>query len=345
MKQALLLVNLGTPDSPNKKDVKKYLNEFLLDPDVLDIPWALRQILVRRIIVPKRAPHSSKMYQSIWTEKGSPLMYYTQELAAELEKLLEGEMEVAFAMRYQNPSLKKVLKNFEERGVEEILLLPLFPQYAKATSGSIISRVAELTCKWKIEPKVSVINQFATMPEMIDTFAKNGSAAHQYDHVLFSFHGLPQKHLLKYDSCKRCFASPNCCENRAISDNCYRSHCLATGNAIVKKLALDPQKFTICFQSRLGRKEWLKPYALETMENLVKSGVKSLLVFSPSFVCDCLETLHEIEIEFREEFIKMGGEKLDLVPSLNLDPHWISGLHNLIKSQMAVTQNLSLKSS
>ncbi|MDN3505295.1 MAG: ferrochelatase [Rhabdochlamydiaceae bacterium] len=338
MKRALLLVNLGTPDSPNKKDVKRYLNEFLLDPDVLDIPWALRQILVRRIIVPRRAPFSSKMYQGIWTDKGSPLMFHTQDLAEEMAKLLEGEIDVDFAMRYQNPSLKNVLSRFEKKGVEEILLLPLFPQYARATSGSIISRVAELTSKWKKEPKVSVIKQFATMPEMIETFAKNGSEAHNYDHVLFSFHGLPQKNLISQDPSKRCLASPNCCENRPLSDNCYRAHCLATANAIVKKLDLDSAKYTVCFQSRLGRKEWLKPYALETMESLVKNGVKSLLVFSPSFVCDCLETLHEIEIEFKEEFIKMGGTKLDLVPSLNLDPIWVKGLANLVIKQLSPGQ-------
>ena len=342
MKTVALLINLGTPASPNPKDVKRYLNEFLLDPNVINLPWPLRQLLVRRIIVPKRYRESARSYNAIWTKDGSPLLLNTQKVTLALQNELQGEMIVEYAMRYQNPSLNTVLSSFKKKDIENLIIFPMFPQYAAATTGSIKSRIHQMIKSWKRPPNISFIEQFATNPYFIKTFAIRGTKAHQYDHILFSFHGLPQKQIIKADRSGRCLSSPDCCIGRPLNNNCYRSHCLMTAQFIAKELQLSSKQYTLCFQSRLGKQEWLKPYARDVLKSLAQNQIKSLLVFSPSFVCDCLETLYEIEIEFRKEFLSHGGEKLDLVESLNDHPSWIKGLASLLRENQVIARENSL---
>ncbi|MCF7806180.1 MAG: ferrochelatase [Simkaniaceae bacterium] len=337
---AILLVNLGSPDSPNPGDVKKYLMEFLLDPDVIDAPWLIRQFLVRRVIIPRRYLESARSYQKIWTQEGSPLVSTMRQLTGYLKEKMEGDALVEFAMRYQNPSIDSVLDQFKEQGIEHLIVLPMFPQYADATTGSIYKKITNRISTWNRPPKLNFIEQFCSFPQMIDVFVENGAAAKEYDHVLFSFHGLPEKQLKMGDSCKRCLNQPNCCENRPLKENCYRAHCLVTGKAIAERLHLSDDQMTIAFQSRLGKDKWLEPYASEEIVKLARSGVKSLLVFSPSFTCDCLETLFEINIEYKALFQKHGGERLDLVESLNCHPHWIKGLEEMLKKMIFVSNPL-----
>ncbi len=311
MKKAFLLVNLGTPDSPNPKDVKRYLTEFLLDPKVIDIPWILRQTLVRGVIIPKRLAASSKSYQDIWTKEGSPLLFHTKQLRDALQEKFEAEI-VSIAMRYQNPSIKDALKELQNEGVTHLTVLPLFPQYAEATSGSIIERVKKEVKNLKYKVELKFIPHFFGLQQMAKAFAEQAKDVASYDHVLMSFHGLPERQLFKR---KPAF--------------CYRSHCFFTAKNIARELEL--KDYSVCFQSRLGKEEWLKPYASDVIANLAKKGVKRLLVFSPSFVTDCLETIYEIAEEYQKEFIHLGGERLDLVPSLNNHPTWVSGLELLLR--------------
>ena len=335
MKTAILLVNLGSPDSPQPKDVKRYLKEFLLDPKVVDSPWLLRQMLVRGVIVPNRYLDSAASYSQVWTDEGSPLLSYTKDVVQELQNRFGPSVKIDFAMRYRNPSLSSILKQYEKEGIENLLVLPMFPQFAEATTGSIRDMIAKLLSRWKNPPWLRVIPHFANLAGMLDAFAEHGKNAKEYDHVLLSFHGLPQKQLIKSDKkTAQCLSSPNCCEQRDLKDNCYRSHCLATAKGIVERLDLSSDQYSISFQSRLGKQEWLKPYTSDVIHSLLEKGVKKLLVFSPSFVCDCLETLYEIDIEYRHLFMEAGGEKFDLVPGLNHDPKWIDALEVLLKQEI-----------
>lgn len=334
MRQAVLCVNLGTPDSPDSSDVKRYLKEFLLDPYVIDIPWLWRQCLVRGAIIPGRYQESAKSYERIWEGEGSPLLVHTQAFVKGLKSQLDPSIPIEFAMRYQNPSIKSVLQKLEPLKIDRLILFPLFPQFAKATTGSIINKVSTLLNQWKTPAKLSVIEEFASNSALVETFCHNAPNMDQYDHVIFSFHGLPLRQLMKSDRLKRCLASPSCCENRPLKDNCYRAHCFATARAIAHRLELTPEQMTITFQSRLGKEEWLKPYTSEVIQKLALEGNKKVLIFSPSFTTDCLETLFEIGIEGKALFLEKGGEVLDLVPSLNDHPIWIEGAQKLIEAKL-----------
>lgn len=331
-KNGVLLVNLGTPDSPAVSDVRRYLKEFLLDERVIDIPFIPRNLLVRGIIAPFRAPKSAKTYKHIWTKDGSPLLYYSQRMQQLLQAELGENYVVELAMRYQNPSLNTVLKRMEGMGLRHIRVIPLFPQYASATSGSVHQKVMELVSRWQTIPDISFVNSFPDHPDMIATFAEQGKKYDpaSYDHILFSFHGLPVRQLIKADFNKHCQLNKHCCENIGPHNyRCYGAQCHLTAHKIAAALNIQRADYTVCFQSRLGKDPWIQPYASETIEQLAKAGKKRLLVFSPAFVADCLETIFEIGEEYQEEFVAAGGEKVQLVESLNDHPLWIKTLADL----------------
>lgn len=324
--KGVLLVNLGTPDSPKPWDVFRYLNEFLTDKRVIDYPWIQRQLLVRGVIVPFRFMASAKSYQAVWTNEGSPLRFHTDNSAAKLQKKLGSEWQVEVAMRYQNPSIGSVLNKM--KNVSELIVIPLFPQYASATTGSVIEKVMEELQKWNTIPKVTLIDSFFDRQSVIEAFAAQSKSFDipSYDKILFSFHGLPVRQLTKVNSA--CRKSKSCCQT---NKRCYSAQCYTTAKLLVEKLKLRPEQYEISFQSRLGKEPWLEPYTSDTLKKLRADGAKRILVFCPAFVADCLETIHEIGVEYQEEFKHLGGEKLDLVPSLNCSDAWIDALEEMVK--------------
>lgn len=335
-KKGILLVNLGTPNSPAVSDVRKYLDEFLMDPRVIDINPVGRTLLVKGIIVPFRAPKSAKSYQAIWTDEGSPLMVYGKRVQSMLQDKLGDDYEVELAMRYQNPSIESALNEFLKKKIFDIKVIPLFPQYASATTGSVHEKVMEVVSKWQIVPKIEFINSFYDQPKMIETFAEIGKdyVKDNYDHILFSFHGLPIRQLIKGDVDKNhCQKVNDCCKKLTENNKyCYSAQCYQTAYRIAEKLNLDEKEYSIVFQSRLGRDPWIQPYASEVIEKLAKEGKRRILVFCPAFVADCIETIFEISVEYQEEFEHAGGEKVQLVPGLNDHPMWIEALADLAKN-------------
>ena len=332
-KKGVLIVNLGTPDAPTRGAVYRYLKQFLLDPRVIDIPWLPRNLLVRGIIAPFRSGSSSKLYKKLWTADGSPLKVYGEVVVQGVQEQLGEEYVVALGMRYQNPSIESALDKLMEARVSEILVLSLFPQYASATTGSVHDEVMRLFRKKQIIPNVKFINSFYDYEPMIEIFAENARQfdLDAYDHIIFSYHGLPERQLIKADECNHCLQSPDCCQTISdINQFCYSAQCHGTTRAIVQKLNLKPEQYSTSFQSRLGRAEWIKPYTSDIIEEQAEKGAKKLLVFSPAFVADCLETIIEIGFEYQEEFEEMGGEKVDLVPSLNDNPKWIKAVKDLV---------------
>ena len=333
-KKGVLLVNLGTPDDPGRGAVYRYLKEFLLDPRVIDYPWLARNLLVRGIIAPFRSGSSSKLYKMLWTEEGSPLKVYGERVAEGVQQLLGEEYVVELAMRYQNPSIESAIRSLLRMQVAEIIVFPMFPQYASATTGSIHEEVMRVLAKQETIPNVKLINSYYDNETMIEIFADNARRFDlgSYDHLIFSYHGLPQRQLRKGDPTGNyCLQAEGCCQSLCLDNQfCYSAQCHATTRAIAVKLELNPDQYTTSFQSRLGPELWAQPYTIKTIEELAEKGAKRLLVFSPAFVADCLETIIEIGTEYQEEFEKMGGEKADLVPSLNDDPRWIRAVADMV---------------
>lgn len=328
----VLLVNLGTPDSPQVPDVRKYLKEFLLDERVIDIPNLQRNLLVRAIIAPFRAPKSAKSYKEIWTKEGSPLLVYSKQLLTKVKAALGDGYCVELAMRYQSPSIEKGLSELKNQRCSEIIILPLFPHYASASSGSVYQKVMEIASSWQTIPAIRLAGSFHNHPLYIKAFSEIGNAYNpeNYDHVLFSFHGLPERQILKGADGNNCLAT-NCCDNlHSRNSLCYRAQCFNTSRLLAAQLNIPEDKYTVCFQSRLGRTPWIKPYSSEVIPQLAKQGKKSLLVFSPAFVADCLETIFEIAVEYQEEFKHAGGEKIQLVESLNDHPIFVECIKDLI---------------
>lgn len=332
-KKGILLVNLGTPDSPEVKDVRKYLDQFLMDERVIDIPRFNRTLLVKGIIVPFRSPKTAKLYKEIWDENGSPLLYYSQIQAQLLQEKLGEDYHVELAMRYQNPSIGQALSKLKAGLVESIKVIPLFPQYASASTGSVMQLVMELVSKWQTIPPISFVNSFHDNQKMIEIFADN-ARKHQvntYDHVLFSFHGLPERQLIKCDHTSAyCLKKTGCCETLNDTNKfCYSAQSHDTARLLAKELSINRENYTVCFQSRLGKEPWVQPYTTDVLKKLAAEGKKRLLVFSPAFVADCLETIYEITVEYHEEFKALGGEHVQLVESLNDDPRFIEVLAEL----------------
>lgn len=336
-KKGVLLVNLGTPDAPSRGAVYCYLKQFLLDPRVIDYPWLPRNLLVRGIIAPFRSGSSSKLYKMLWTEEGSPLKFYGERVRDGVQELLGDEYVVELAMRYQNPSIGHAIENLEKALVSEITVIPMFPQYASATTGSVHDAVMQELSKRQIIPDVKMVNSYYDRPSMIKIFADNARQfdLNSYDHIIFSYHGLPQRQLRKGDPTNsHCTKKEDCCSNISpVNQFCYSAQCHATTKAIVAELGLKPEQYTTAFQSRLGPEAWAQPYTIKTIEEQAERGAKRLLVFSPAFVADCLETIIEIGTEYQEEFEEMGGEHVDLVPSLNDDPRWIQTVADLVLEQ------------
>ncbi|TZF86080.1 ferrochelatase (plasmid) [Pedobacter sp. BS3] len=330
-KKGILLVNLGTPDSPSVPDVRKYLDEFLMDERVIDINVVSRALLIKGIIVPFRGPKSAKLYREIWSpETGSPLLYYSIRQAELLQQRLGDDYYVELAMRYQSPSIAAALDRLKAAGVESIRVIPLFPQYASASTGSVIQKVMELVKSWPTIPNISFVNSFHDNELMIKTFAEN-ARKHQpetYDHILFSFHGLPQRQLQKCDhSGNYCLKRENCCESLNPTNKfCYSAQSYDTARRIAAELGINRENYTVCFQSRLGKDPWVQPYTSEVLKTLAADGKKRLLVLCPAFVADCLETVYEVSVEYHEEFKTLGGAKVQLVESLNDNPMWIEAL-------------------
>lgn len=329
-------MNLGTPDSPSVGDVRTYLSEFLNDPRVIDIPWLLRKILVNLIIVPFRAPKSAKIYQELWTPEGSPLKIYGEKVKDLLQEKLDDKYHVELAMRYQNPSTKSVLDRMRKMNLDRIIVLPLFPHYASSSTGSAIEEAMRIISKWWVIPELQVISQYHDHPGYLDAFAERGRQydIESYEHVLFSFHGLPERQVDKvYEDGKPC--ADHKCEDEVNDDNyyCYKASCYATARALASRLNIPKEKYTVAFQSRLGRDPWLEPYSDVVVEEQAKAGVKRMLAFSPAFVADCLETTVEIGSEYQEIFEEHGGETLQLVESLNDHPLWIDTLVDLVNSR------------
>ncbi len=333
-KTAVLMLQLGTPDSPKTKDVRRYLSEFLNDPRVIDLPAYKRKPLVNGIIVPFRAPKSAKIYQELWdlSNGKSPLMVYSEELIAKLNNKLGDEADFFLAMRYGNPSMDSVLEEIRKGGYERIIMFPLYPQYASASTGSCVEKAFRIMAKWWVIPEVTVIGQFYDDDGFIQCFVNNARQfdLDSYDHIIFSYHGLPERQVDKvYDSG---LCTDRDCTHEITEENalCYKATCYATTRALVKHLNLKEEHYTVGFQSRLDDK-WIKPYSDKILEDLAKAGKKRVLVFSPAFVADCLETLIEIGSEYQEDFEALGGEKVDLVPSLNANDDWVEYLENKIK--------------
>ncbi len=331
-KKGLLVVNLGTPDAPSRGAVYRYLKEFLTDGRVIDYPWLPRNLLVRGIIAPFRSGSSAKLYQRLWTPEGSPLKIYGYEVVDELRKIMPDYI-IELGMRYQNPSMESAIDKLLEQNVTDIVVFPMFPQYASATTGSVHEEVMRILKKKQNIPNVNLINSYHDHPAIIDVFAKNAQQfdLKSYDHFIFSFHGIPQRQLRKADSCNHCLKKENCCWTLS-QDNqfCYSAQCHGTAQAIADKLGFTKDQYTISFQSRLGPEQWTQPYTSKIIEEQLEHGHKKLLVFSPAFVSDCLETTIEIGYEYKEEFLEDGGEVLDLVPSLNADPKWINAIKDIV---------------
>ena len=334
-KKGVLMVNLGTPDSPTRGAVYRYLKEFLLDPRVIDYPWLARNLLVRGIIAPFRSGSSSKLYKMLWTEEGSPLKVYGERVAQGVQEHLGEEYIVELAMRYQSPSIESAIRNLLRMQVSEIIVFPMFPQYASATTGSIHEEVMRILAKQETIPNVKMVNSYFDYPPMIEIFADNARQfdLDSFDHILFSYHGLPQRQLRKGDPTgNHCQKKENCCQSLCLANQfCYSAQCHATTRAIAGALKLKPEQYTTSFQSRLGPEAWAQPYTIKTIEEQAEKGAKRLLVFSPAFVADCLETIVEIGTEYQEEFEGMGGEEVGLVPSLNDDPRWIKAVAELVE--------------
>lgn len=338
-KIGVLLIQLGTPDSPKTKDVRRYLSEFLNDPRVIDLPWLGRTLLVNGLIVPFRAPKSAKIYQKLFDlhDGISPLVSHTEAVVDKLQGRLNGnDITVHYAMRYQNPSMYDVLEKIRLLNYDQIVIVPLFPQYASASSGSAMDLAMKIIRKWWVVPEISIVSQFWDNEGYIDSIVSRASAfdLKEYDHVLFSYHGLPERHVDKvYVNGEECNHLP--CETEVNDHNkfCYKATSYATTRLIAQKLGLDESSYTVCFQSRLNKK-WLTPFADQVVAEKGRQGMKKLLVFSPAFVADCLETVIEIGEEYQEIFEEHGGEKVQLVPSSNDHDRFVDGLEELIRQRI-----------
>ena len=332
----ILIVNLGTPNSQSKEDVGIYLREFLMDGRVIDIPFWKRWLLVNLIIVPFRAPKVSKEYEKLWLEDGSPLFVYGKELVAKLKYYFSEEVTVELAMRYQNPSIESGLKKLREAQVDEIIIFPLFPQYASATTGSVAEKVMKIVSKWNVIPNIKFINSYHDNDQYIQNFAdkiQKDRDQYQPDHILFSYHGIPERHLDNMNEAKISWCShtsDKCVRCQTKKRYCYRSACFETSELIIQKLGLSADQYTTSFQSRLGKDPWIKPYTDATVEELAKKGTKKLLVVSPSFVADCLETTVEIGELYRDLFKEKGGTDFHFTESLNADDEWIKTVYAIL---------------
>ena len=333
-KKAVLMMSLGTPDSPGWLDVASYLSQFLTDKRIINIPWLLRYVLVNLIIVPTRTFSSSKSYKELLTERGSPLKYHMEDLTNKVSAELSGTHDIYYAMRYKNPSIISVLKEIQSKSYDEIVLFPVFPQYSSAANGSFLECAMEEISKWNVIPTIKTVDQFYDNEDFLNAFAENINKfdLERYEKVIFSYHGLPKSQLDNVYPEGKC--DDRNCEQGVVGDNhhCYKATCFETTKLLIEKLNLEKSKTITSFQSRLDSK-WVTPFSDKVIEEFAAEGVKNILVVSPSFTGDCLETIIEIGDEYEELFIEKGGQKLDYVPSLNSNDNWVKCIVNIIGEQ------------
>ncbi|WP_397364297.1 ferrochelatase [Olleya sp. R77988] len=335
MKKGVLFVNLGSPDSPEPKDVKKYLGEFLMDPRVIDIPLVARTALVKGIILNTRPKQSAKAYKKIWWEEGSPLIVLSERLQNKVQEKVK--YPVALAMRYGSMTIKKGLQELVDKGVDEVFLIPLYPQFAMATTETILVLAEEIREANFPNLKIESLPAFYNNPEYIKVLAesiKKDLNGKTYDHLLFSYHGVPERHIRKSDVTNgHCKIDGSCCVTPSKAHEfCYRHQCKEVTRLVAEYLNLEDNTYSTSFQSRLGFDPWLQPYTDRTIERLGKSGIKNMAIVTPAFVSDCLETLEEIAMEGQEIFHEVGGEKFRTIPCLNTDQNWVNLLANWINN-------------
>ncbi|HEX7652109.1 MAG TPA: ferrochelatase [Verrucomicrobiae bacterium] len=336
MSKAILLVNLGSPDSPTVPDVRRYLNEFLMDGRVIDVAWPLRRFIVGMILI-NRPKESAHAYQSVWTPEGSPLIVTSRHVQAKLQARVPVPVELA--MRYQNPSIESAVKKLRDQGVTEVLLIPLFPHYAMSSYETAVVRVQEMVKKHAPQLRVTVQGPYGDAPDYISALVATAEPylRQDYDHLLFSFHGIPERHLKKSDPTgHHCLQAKECCQTPSEAHKyCYKHQCYRTASEFAKLAGLPAGKWSVAFQSRLGKDPWITPYTDFELERLAKNGIKKLLIMSPAFVSDCLETIEELGIRGKESFLEAGGQGYELIPCLNEHPAWIQALENMAKGFLA----------
>lgn len=331
--KALILVNVGTPDEPNIKSVRRFLSQFLNDLRVIDLPWIFQKILVNLIIIPFRAKNSTQLYKKLWTDKGSPISIYINSLTNKLQKKTGAEgFNIYPAMRYGNPSLKKVLEKIHKDMPEEVIVFPLFPQYASSTTGSVNEFVMKQIKKWNNFPALRFTGQFYNHPSFIKIFSENINRYHPetFDHIIFSYHGLPIRQI---DKTHPNIKEQHCSCTTSMPDHgryCYKAACYETTRLLAKACKLTQGSYSVGFQSRLSR-NWLKPFMDEKLKSFAKEGKKKILVVAPSFVADCLETTVEIGIDYKKIFKEAGGEELVMVESLNDDDNWVEAILEILE--------------
>lgn len=332
MNKGVLLVNLGSPDSASAGDVRRYLREFLMDGRVLDVAWPVRAFIVGMILI-NRSKLSAEAYQKIWTPEGSPLMVTSRRVQAKLQERVTVPVELA--MRYRNPSIWEAMRRLAKEKVDEALLIPLFPHYAMSSYETVVVRVKKVAALVAPQMRVVVQPPYGDSPDYTAALAASAENHLEagYDHLLFSFHGVPVRHLRKSDPTGRhCLIAVNCCNVASPAHaTCYRAQCFKTVAAFVKQAGLPAGQFSVSFQSRLGRDLWLMPYTDAVLAELPKRGIKKLLVICPAFVSDCLETLEEIGIRGRATFLSAGGKEFALIPCLNEHPLWLAALENMVR--------------
>ena len=327
-------MNLGSPDSPEVKDVKRYLDEFLMDGRVIDIPYLLRAFLVKGIIIPSRVKNSAHAYSTIWTKDGSPLIEFTRQLQVAVQQNFDEPVEIA--MRYGNPTPKDAYEKLLQKipDLQEVILLPLYPHYAMSSYETAVEYMKEVHSKNKYTFKLTTIQPYYDNPEYINALAESIKPYLQqdYDKILFSYHGIPERHIRKSDvTTSHCLSSPNCCEIDSPAHNyCYRHQARVTTRLVTQQLNIPENNYEISFQSRLNEK-WLKPFTDVRLQEMPKEGIKKLLILCPAFVSDCLETLEEIAERGKEDFLKAGGEAYTMIPCLNVHPMWVNAITKWIK--------------
>ena len=336
----VLLLNLGTPDSPSVPDVRRYLGQFLMDPLVIDIPTPLRALLVHGIILRTRPRKSAEAYRTIWTERGSPLLFHAEDLAAGLRAELGDEVaEVVVGMRYQNPSVGAALDRLRASAVDDVVVVPLFPQYSMAAWHSAVQEVFDVAGGMRNVPNLRFVPPYFDHPAFLDAVAAVARPVldeMKPDKVVLSFHGIPNRHCTKTDESggQHCLKRPDCCETIVDANRfCYRAQCVHTAKGIASRLGLGPDRHEVTFQSRLT-KNWITPFTDERIKELPQEGVRRVAVLCPAFVADCLETIEEIGMRAAEDFEAAGGEELRLVPCVNADPSWVRGVATLVRENL-----------
>ena len=323
MKKGVLLINLGSPDSTDEEDVRKYLREFLMDPMVLDSPWLVRKSVVEFAILPKRPAASAEAYKKIWWEEGSPLIVISQKVQKKLQEKLD--IPVALGMRYQSPSIKSALQELYEKGIKDILVIPLYPQYTMSSTWSVVGKTKEVQKKYFKDVNLTFLNSFYDRPDYIQVLSEHiqKQLPDSFDKLLFSYHGIPERHDQKAAEIGKKYTDSNI--------KTYRSQCYETTELVRKALNLPEEKLMVSFQSRLGKDPWIKPYTDFVLKDFPEEGVKNIVVVAPAFVSDCLETLEEIAMGYEELFMESGGETYKYLPCLNESEPWVDLLAKWVK--------------